>query len=355
MAEGAAALAAAPRPPRRPAADGHGRRARSPRHAAAPRRRRPAWPTSTSPRGERCRCDPAGGGPVDCDAPRRRCAGLRRRPLPSEGPLSAYRTYEQQAQLYDLYLVGPGRAGEPARARSTHELGPRGRPGDPGDALGDRRDRPDVRLVRARTRTSGGTSSTGAERGGQGRPSAIGPIASPRMAEPEPAAGASGEAEALAVAFEGATKRYAGTDGPAVDEPHPRGRGRRDLRPRRARRDAARRPRCGWSTAWSRSPRATSSSAAPRCASANARRAAARDRLRDPADRAVPAPDDRREHRHRSRRCWAGTASARGPGRRADRADRARPRARRSLPLPALRRPAAAGRRRPGPGRRSRA
>ena len=38
--------------------------------------------------------------------------------------------------------------------------------------------------------------------------------------------------------------------------------------------------------------------------------AAARDRLRDPADRPLPAPDDRREHRRRSRSCSAGTRSA---------------------------------------------
>ena len=38
------------------------------------------------------------------------------------------------------------------------------------------------------------------------------------MGDPEPAAGATGKAEALSVEFRGATKRYAGTDAPAVDE-----------------------------------------------------------------------------------------------------------------------------------------
>jgi len=38
------------------------------------------------------------------------------------------------------------------------------------------------------------------------------------MGEPEPAEGATGKAEALSVEFQGASKRYAGTDAPAVDE-----------------------------------------------------------------------------------------------------------------------------------------
>ena len=38
------------------------------------------------------------------------------------------------------------------------------------------------------------------------------------MAEPEPAAGPTGKAEALSVEFQAATKRYAGTESPAVDE-----------------------------------------------------------------------------------------------------------------------------------------
>ncbi len=42
--------------------------------------------------------------------------------LVPDGPVSAYRTYEQQAELYDLYLSG---AGAPANApgTSSHELG----------------------------------------------------------------------------------------------------------------------------------------------------------------------------------------------------------------------------------------
>lgn len=38
------------------------------------------------------------------------------------GPLSAYRTYEQQAELYDLYLAGQGAPAMPPGS-SSHELG----------------------------------------------------------------------------------------------------------------------------------------------------------------------------------------------------------------------------------------
>ena len=42
--------------------------------------------------------------------------------LVPDGPLSAYRTYEQQAELHDLYLSGAGPpANEPGT--SSHELG----------------------------------------------------------------------------------------------------------------------------------------------------------------------------------------------------------------------------------------
>lgn len=41
---------------------------------------------------------------------------------PSEGPLSAYRTYEQQAQLYELFLAGEGAPANPP-GTSAHELG----------------------------------------------------------------------------------------------------------------------------------------------------------------------------------------------------------------------------------------
>ena len=81
-------------------------------------------------------------------------------------------------------------------------------------------------------------------------------------------------------------------------------------------------------------------------------RAAARDRLRDPADRAVPASHDRPEHRHGPAACSAGTATGRGSGRGAARVDIARPRSRGPLPGAALGRPAAA--RRGGPRARRR-
>jgi LAS superfamily LD-carboxypeptidase LdcB len=42
--------------------------------------------------------------------------------LVPEGPLSAYRTYEHQAYLYDLYLAGEGARASPPGS-SSHELG----------------------------------------------------------------------------------------------------------------------------------------------------------------------------------------------------------------------------------------
>ena len=48
-------------------------------------------------------------------------------------------------------------------------------------------------------------------------------------------------------------------------------------------------------------------------ARARRRRPAARDRLRDPADRPVPAPHDRREHRHRPAAAGLGQAAHRAP------------------------------------------
>ena len=82
-------------------------------------------------------------------------------------------------------------------------------------------------------------------------------------------------------------------------------------------------------------------------------RAAPRHRLRHPAGRAVPAPDDRDERRDRAaavRRVQGDRALACGG---AAGAGRARPRdVRRPLPAPALRRPAAAGRRGPRAGGR---
>jgi N-acetylmuramoyl-L-alanine amidase len=41
---------------------------------------------------------------------------------PSEGPLSVYRTYDQQGQLYDAYLSGRGAPANPP-GTSAHELG----------------------------------------------------------------------------------------------------------------------------------------------------------------------------------------------------------------------------------------
>ena len=82
-------------------------------------------------------------------------------------------------------------------------------------------------------------------------------------------------------------------------------------------------------------------------------RAAARDRLRDPADRPVPAPDDRRQHRHRAQAAGLGQAAHLHPGGRAAGAGLARSlRDPRPLPRPALRRPAPARRRGPRTGRR---
>jgi LAS superfamily LD-carboxypeptidase LdcB len=42
--------------------------------------------------------------------------------LVPEGPLSAYRTYDQQASLYDLYVAGQGAPANPPGS-SSHELG----------------------------------------------------------------------------------------------------------------------------------------------------------------------------------------------------------------------------------------
>ena len=81
--------------------------------------------------------------------------------------------------------------------------------------------------------------------------------------------------------------------------------------------------------------------------------AAPPDRLRHPADRAVPAPDRRRQRRHGPAAARLGPQEGRRPGPRAARAGRPRPGPlRQALPAPALRRSAAAGRRRPGAGRR---
>ena len=67
--------------------------------------------------------------------------------LAPAGPLSAFRSYDQQAYLYDLFLSGRGAPANPAR-----DLHPRARdrrrPRRPHDALGDRPDRRRLRLGR---------------------------------------------------------------------------------------------------------------------------------------------------------------------------------------------------------------
>ena len=81
-------------------------------------------------------------------------------------------------------------------------------------------------------------------------------------------------------------------------------------------------------------------------------RAAPRHGLRHPARWPVPPPHRPRQHRHGAAAARLGPAAHRGPRARAHGAGRARGGLRRALPLPALRRPAAAGRRRPRPRRR---
>ena len=76
--------------------------------------------------------------------------------------------------------------------------------------------------------------------------------------------------------------------------------------------DAARRRRCGWSTGWSRSPSGDILIGDRSVRDRVAGRAAARDRLRDPADRPVPAPHDRPEHRHGPGPARLGRDRARG-------------------------------------------
>ena len=60
------------------------------------------------------------------------------------GPASAYRTTEQQQELYDLYLSGQGAPANPP-GTSTHETGIAVDVAEPSHA---RRDRPDRRRVR---------------------------------------------------------------------------------------------------------------------------------------------------------------------------------------------------------------
>ena len=84
-------------------------------------------------------------------------------------------------------------------------------------------------------------------------------------------------------------------------------------------------------------------------------RAAAGHRLRHPADRPVPAPDDRGERRARSRGCSAGRKSRAAGARRSCWPHRPRAReVRPALPQPAVRRRAPARRAWPGRSRRTR-
>ena len=80
--------------------------------------------------------------------------------------------------------------------------------------------------------------------------------------------------------------------------------------------------------------------------------AAPRHRLRDPADRAVPAPHRRGQHRHGPGAHRLAAQEGPGPGAGAAHPGRPRPGPGQALPAPAVRRPAAARRRRPGAGGR---
>ena len=174
-------------------------------------------------------------------------------------------------------------------------------------------------------------------------------MTTPSNAHPE---GPSSHPQAATLEFRNVSKTYEGSGEPGDPGSELRGPRRRDLRPRRAvglrqdhghapgqpddRADERRHPRRG--------------RVGPH---APARRPAPRDRLRDPADRPLPAPDDRREHRHRAARAGLAARAHPRPRRRAHRAHRARPgRDARPLPRAALRRPAPARRRGSRPGRR---
>ena len=118
---------------------------------------------------------------------------------------------------------------------------------------------------------------------------------------PTPAGG-----EALSVEFREATKRYAGADRPAVDKLSlevPAGEICVLVGP----------SGCGKTTAMRMANRMVEITEGDILIGERSVRerspagAAARDRLRDPADRPLPAPDDRPEHRHGARACSAGT------------------------------------------------
>ena len=91
----------------------------------------------------------------------------------------------------------------------------------------------------------------------------------------------------------------------------------------------------------------------PRHRQASTARAAARHRLRHPARRAVPAPHDRRQRRDRAAAARPGQEAGAGPrAASCSSGSGLTAQLRQALPGAALRRPAAARRRRPGPGRR---
>ena len=122
-----------PRPrPRRPSPRARRRRPCPPtgRRRSTRRSAPPTWPRTRPPPGSRCAR--RGSRPTGSTSTR-------------PASLSAYRTWEQQSYLYDLYLAGLGAPANPpgivlARVRD------RGRPREPRDAHGDRQPRPDLRL-----------------------------------------------------------------------------------------------------------------------------------------------------------------------------------------------------------------
>ena len=164
--------------------------------------------------------------------------------------------------------------------------------------------------------------------------------------------GLSARPDAATLELRHVTKRYAGQAEAAVEDLSPRGAGRRDLRPggalglRQDHRDADGQPD-------DRHHRGRHPARRAERQGAPARRAAARDRLRDPADRPLPPPHRRRQHRHGPQAARLGAGANPRAHRRAARARLARPRRdARPLPGPAVGRAAPAGRRGPCPGRR---
>ena len=137
---------------------------------------------------------------------------------------------------------------------------------------------------------------------------------------------------AVSIEFRDVTKLYPGADRAGGRQALARGPGGRDLRARRPvglrqdHRDADGQPP-------DRHHRAATSSRRQERQGAQAGRAAPRDRLRDPADRPVPAPDRRRQHRDGPEAARLGQGAHPRARRRAARAHLARPR-RGPRPLP---------------------